>query len=311
VRRNPGKAKAVNEENNTSWEAAMNEEKSMGKTKLSSKEKSATKTAIEGKIKSTDKTAVADNEKRAVKGTTVNKDKPAVKIAPEKITRSTVDNKSTATTNKATATADNATVKSTSKVTSTTKKATAGSASGKKLAKLTPAEINRVAYTKTINSSKSKASHKLRKGIGIELSQPLAFKYAILLDVPIEKMIDDKLLQVLDYWYGTRYRFGGESRKGIDCSAFTQAFMLNYFEYELPRRAEEQYAKCKHIKKKKLRQGDLVFFKTHGPKGGITHVGVYLVNSRFVHSSSSTGVRISNLNEDYYTEHYAGGGRIR
>jgi cell wall-associated NlpC family hydrolase len=166
--------------------------------------------------------------------------------------------------------------------------------------------------TATVKTTKtSKKSRKLRKGIGIELYQPLTFKYAILLDVPVEKVTDEKLLEVLDHWYGTRYRFGGESRKGIDCSAFTQAFMRSYLDYKLPRVAAEQYNTCNKIKKKKLRQGDLVFFKTHGPKGGISHVGVYLFNDRFVHSASSTGVRISNLNDDYYMEKYAGAGRIR
>jgi cell wall-associated NlpC family hydrolase len=161
-------------------------------------------------------------------------------------------------------------------------------------------------------SSKAKVkSRKLRKGIGIELFTPLAFKYAILLDVPVEKVADDRLLEVLDHWYGTRYRYGGETRKGIDCSAFTQAFILSYLDHKLPRTADEQYKECKHIKKKKLRQGDLVFFKTRGPKGAISHVGVYLVNDRFVHSAASTGVRISKLNDDYYREKYAGAGRIR
>lgn len=177
---------------------------------------------------------------------------------------------------------------------------------GKKPAALTSAEANRA----TAKALKAK-SRKLRKGIGIELYPPLAFKYAILLDVPVEKVTDDRLLQVLDHWYGTRYRYGGETRRGIDCSAFTQAFMLSYFDYELPRTAGEQYAVCKHVKKRKLRQGDLVFFRTNGPKSGITHVGVYLVNNRFVHSATSTGVRISDLNDDYYKEKYAGAGRIR
>lgn len=165
-------------------------------------------------------------------------------------------------------------------------------------------------FTSTTKTTTAK-SKKLKKGIGIELYQPLTFKYAILLDVPVEKVTDEKLLEVLDHWYGTRYRFGGENRRGIDCSAFTQAFMWSYLDHRLPRVAAEQYNSCKKIKKKKLRQGDLVFFKTHGPKGGISHVGVYLFNDRFVHSASSTGVRISNLNDDYYMEKYAGAGRIR
>lgn len=197
------------------------------------------------------------------------------------------------------------------KKTPTVKKAPAASATPvKKLPASKANTTTKKAVTTKTATSKSRP-RKPKKGIGIELFTPLTFKYAILLDVPVEKVTDEKLLEVLEHWYGTRYRYGGKSRKGIDCSAFTQAFMTSYFDYKLPRTAEEQYTASKRIKKKKLRQGDLVFFKTRGPKGGITHVGVYLMNNRFVHSATSTGVRISNLNEDYYKAKYAGAGRIK
>jgi len=171
----------------------------------------------------------------------------------------------------------------------------------KKLAALTPEEEN------IIND----LPRKHRKAIGIELSPPLFFKYAILLDVPVEMINDNKLIETIDNWYGVRYKYGGETRKGIDCSAFTQAFMLGYYDIELPRTSEEQYLDCKHIRKKKLRQGDLVFFRTRGAKGGISHVGVYLCNNKFVHASTSSGVMISDLDEDYFKTRYAGGGRIK
>jgi cell wall-associated NlpC family hydrolase len=283
------------EEKSASWEEAMSAEKSTKKStgKLT--------TATTGKVP----------VKEAVKANSTAGPKAATTKTTATKTTSTNTTVATTTTTK-TASAKTATTKTTTAKTTTAKKTTGSSVSGKKLAAATPAEINRATITRSLKTSKTKhARTKLRKGIGIELYQPLAFKYAILLDVPVEKVTDDKLLEVLDHWYGTRYRFGGESRRGIDCSAFTQAFITSYFDYELPRRAEEQFNACKKIKKKKLRQGDLVFFKTHGPKGGITHVGVYLLNNRFVHSASSTGVRISSLNDGYYKERYAGGGRIR
>jgi cell wall-associated NlpC family hydrolase len=190
----------------------------------------------------------------------------------------------------------------------TTKSATSGAASTKrvvsptkKLAALTPEEENII----------HDLPRKHRKAIGIELSPPLFFKYAILMDVPVEMINDNKLIETIDSWYGVRYKYGGETRKGIDCSAFTQAFILAYYEKELPRTSEEQYLDCKHIKKKKLHQGDLVFFRTRGPKGGISHVGVYLCNNKFVHASTSSGVMISDLDEDYFRSRYAGGGRIK
>ena len=170
-----------------------------------------------------------------------------------------------------------------------------------KLAALTPSEENMI----------SDLPRKNRKAIGIELSAPLQFKYAILLDVPVEMINDNKLLELIDSWYGTRYKFGGENRQGVDCSGFTQSFMLSYEDLNLPRRSEDQYLQSTKVKKKKLRQGDLVFFKTHGAKGGISHVGIYLCNNKFVHAATSSGVMISDLDEDYYKARYAGGGRVK
>jgi Cell wall-associated hydrolases (invasion-associated proteins) len=219
--------------------------------------------------------------------------------------------KTTSTNIKKAATASSKTTSSPTKAAATTKTSAASKTSNavtKKAASTTSAAPSKNTPSKPAAKYRPR---KPKKGIGIELFPPLTFKYAILLDVPVEKVTDEKLLEILEYWYGTRYRYGGETRKGIDCSAFTQAFMASYFDYQLPRTAEEQYAASKRIKKKKLRQGDLVFFKTRGPKGGITHVGVYLMNNRFVHAATSSGVRISDLNEDYYKTKYAGAGRIR
>ena len=73
----------------------------------------------------------------------------------------------------------------------------------------------------------------------------------------------------------------------------TTAFGLN-----LPRTSREQYAASQRVDKEDLREGDLVFFNT---SGGVSHVGVYLINNKFVHASTSSGVMISDLNEDYYS----------
>jgi cell wall-associated NlpC family hydrolase len=195
--------------------------------------------------------------------------------------------------------------KSTSKsssTTTTTSKSKRVTSPTQKLAALTPDEENMISDL---------PRRKNLKAIGIELSAPLQFKYAILLDVPVEMINDHKLLELIESWYGTRYKFGGDSRQGVDCSGFTRAFMSSYYDVDLSRRSEDQYLQCTKIKKKKLRQGDLVFFKTRGAKGGISHVGVYLCNNKFVHAATSSGVMISDLDEDYYKARYAGGGRIK
>jgi lipoprotein Spr len=183
----------------------------------------------------------------------------------------------------------------------TTKKTTTVASPAKKLAALTPEEENMI----------RDLPRKHQKAIGIELSAPLNFKYAILLDVPVEMINDSKLLETIESWYGTKYKFGGDDRNGIDCSGFTQAFMLSYYDLKIPRSSQDQYKQSSHIKKKKLRQGDLVFFKTKGAKKGITHVGVYLCNNKFVHAATSSGVMISDLDEEYYAKRFVGGGRIK
>ena len=87
------------------------------------------------------------------------------------------------------------------------------------------------------------------------------------------------------------------SRDGIDCSAF--AFLLLSSVYgvtSLPRTSKEQYEACRHISRDELQEGDLVFFHTLTGKKhrGVTHVGVYLRNNKFIHASVS-GVMISDL----------------
>ncbi len=137
----------------------------------------------------------------------------------------------------------------------------------------------------------------------------LQFKYAILLDVPVEDIENNKLFEFVDSWYGTPYRYGGFSKDGVDCSGFTQSFFTSLYNLQLPRISAEQFNQSKRISKKQLEEGDLVFFKTSGRT--ISHVGVYLRNNKFVHASTSGGVMISDLDEDYFARRYAGAGRVR
>jgi lipoprotein Spr len=133
-------------------------------------------------------------------------------------------------------------------------------------------------------------------------------KYAGILDVPASDIRDTSLYSFIDSWWGTPYRYGGDSRSGIDCSAFVQILYATVFGIgSIPRTAAEQYKdsrKIKHIRK--LQQGDLVFFRIHSRR--VSHVGIYLGNDKFVHASFSSGVMISDLNDPYWTRYYAGGG---
>jgi murein DD-endopeptidase / murein LD-carboxypeptidase len=141
----------------------------------------------------------------------------------------------------------------------------------------------------------------------IESCSALQFKYAQLMDVDVESIRNASLFGFLEDWWGTRYRYGGKTKEGIDCSAFSGALMAAVFGFALPRTAREQYQACEKIEKADLQQGDLVFFNT---RGGISHVGVYLGNSHFAHSSTSEGVTISSLEENYYSKKFVSGGRM-
>lgn len=148
----------------------------------------------------------------------------------------------------------------------------------------------------------------LKQGIdaALETFLPFQFKYAILLNESVEKLTNVVLYKTIDDWFGTRYRWGGTSENGIDCSAFMQVLAGYAFGWMLPRTAREQFASMKHIRKEDLKEGDFVFFNT---RGGVSHVGMYLQNNKFVHSSSSQGVSIGDLSDSYWSSRFIGAGR--
>jgi len=141
----------------------------------------------------------------------------------------------------------------------------------------------------------------------IESCSSLQFKYAQMLDVAVEEISDLPLYNFIEDWWATRYRYGGTGRTGIDCSAYAAALNKEVFGISLPRTARAQYAACDKIAKDDLKEGDLVFFNT---RGGVSHVGVYLGNHYFTHSSVHGGVTISSLDDDYYSRKFIIGGRI-
>jgi lipoprotein Spr len=146
--------------------------------------------------------------------------------------------------------------------------------------------------------------------VGTDDYNQLKFKYAILTNTPVEDLSNLRLLIFMDQWYGVPYHYGGTSRSGIDCSAFTSLLLSTvYNENKLPRMSADQYKATRRIPKRDLQEGDLVFFHTYGKGHKVTHVGVYLYNNRFIHASVA-GVQISNMEEGYYLTHYIGAGRI-
>lgn len=143
---------------------------------------------------------------------------------------------------------------------------------------------------------------------GIEYIPNYFFRYSVLLDVEVEKLTNKKLVDYVHQWYSVPYRIGGTSKEGIDCSAFVQGIAVDAFGVQLPRTAREQASYCTEIEKKDLQEGDLVFFNT---TGGVSHVGLYINNNKFVHASTSMGVVISDLDEPYWQRRFVKAGRMK
>jgi lipoprotein Spr len=142
----------------------------------------------------------------------------------------------------------------------------------------------------------------------IEQFIPAAFRFSLLLDIEVEALKNRTLFDYIYRWWATPYRIGGNSMAGVDCSGFIKGLTLEAFEKELPRTSREQSDVCASVSKDELKEGDLVFFKTS--RGGISHVGMYLTNNKFVHASTSVGVTISDLNEVYWKKRLVKIGRI-
>jgi lipoprotein Spr len=119
--------------------------------------------------------------------------------------------------------------------------------------------------------------------------------------------IKSRIMDQYSDWKGVRYRLGGSSKRGIDCSGFVQLTFREKFGLDLPRSSYEQEDMGFEIQRTKLRPGDLVLF--HAGSTG-RHVGIYLGNDQFVHASTSNGVTISSLNEDYWNRHYRDARRV-
>lgn len=116
------------------------------------------------------------------------------------------------------------------------------------------------------------------------------------------------LKNYLSSWMGTRYKHGGVSRNGVDCSGFTLVTYKELFARKLPRTVREQVQKGIKVDKDLLQPGDLVFFKINVFQN---HVGIYLENDLFVHASLSSGVMISRLNDSYWKQRYWQAKRIQ
>lgn len=115
-----------------------------------------------------------------------------------------------------------------------------------------------------------------------------------------EEDLNQILMDFYNEWKNVKYKLGGNSKRGIDCSAFTQRIFKEKFDINIPRTTRTQVNIGKKIDKSELETGDLVFFKT-----GLTdrHVGIYMGNGNFMHASIK-GVKFTKINKPFYKKNY-------
>lgn len=126
--------------------------------------------------------------------------------------------------------------------------------------------------------------------------------------VNVSKATDLGMYANIFTWLSTPYRYGGKTAKGIDCSNYVFKLMNEATCADSYATSRQLAAITEYVDREDLQEGDLVFFNTSGK--GVSHVGVYLQNGKFTHSSSSKGVTVSSLNDKYWDAHFCGAGRI-
>ena len=164
-----------------------------------------------------------------------------------------------------------------------------GCASTKKSELIEKTELKPITLANTIFAKKTK---------------PLSLECSIMPLTAEEKSIKRSMVlleQFFEEWKSVKHRMGGLSKRGVDCSGFVQLTLKNQFDVKIPRTTGLQVRLGKTIPKHKLKTGDLVFFRT-SPR--VKHVGIYLNDNTFIHTSSSKGVMKSSLSRGYWAKKY-------
>lgn len=118
------------------------------------------------------------------------------------------------------------------------------------------------------------------------------------------KVPQNRIESIASKYLGIPYRYGGMSRRGIDCSGLVCLVYKDVSGAKLPHSSRKLRRCSRLVSLSSAQAGDLVFFKGDF-LGMITHVGIYLGNNRFIHASSKQGVMYSSLEQKYFKEHFA------
>jgi cell wall-associated NlpC family hydrolase len=118
--------------------------------------------------------------------------------------------------------------------------------------------------------------------------------------------------EIVDFamrYEGRPYVYAGEGPKAFDCSGFTMFVIQKTLSIDITHDMSVQYDMGSHVRRNALQPGDLVFFKNTSERG-LSHTGIYIGDGQFIHAENeSTGVRISDLDSDYYSSHWYGAAR--
>lgn len=132
--------------------------------------------------------------------------------------------------------------------------------------------------------------------------------YSQKLGVQLNDEMNRALIEKIADWMGTPYKYGGNTKSGVDCSGFVSQIYTSVYQLKLPRTSQQMHEKSRHINLSDLQEGDIVFFKINTKETG--HTGIYLLNGWFAHASTSKGVMVSRLSEVYWNRYFEEGGRF-
>ncbi len=126
---------------------------------------------------------------------------------------------------------------------------------------------------------------------------------------PATTRFEKRLLDQIQAYMGVPYKWGGKSARGMDCSGFVSTVYKKAANVRLPHNSARMFKRGQPVSEAQLRVGDLVFFENI-ESVGISHVGIYIGDSKFAHASTTRGVVVSGLDDTYYRQRYVDAKRI-